>query len=180
MNYLRKIIAVLIFAFLMIGNNIAFAQNVQLPEQKIKAGLFYNFIKYSSWPDYVFLDQNSPIQICLYGGDAFNGALNPLQDKTAQMRKINIVSIKSISEIQNCHAVFIHNSQKNDLENLMNLAEQNAVLLISDIPDFSKHGGMVELSNSQDRRIHLFLNHESIHRAGLKIGNELAKLESKL
>jgi len=176
-GFFKKTIRILAIAILVFGNGLnAHAAPVQLPEHKIKAGLVYNFIKYSFWPESAFPAHESPLHICLFGGDAFNGALDPLQGRTAQMRKINIKKITAMEQFSQCHTVFIHRSEARNLDIIMETARPFPVLLMSDIEGFSQKGGMVELSNPNDRRIHLYLNQVAIDNAGLKVGSQLIKL----
>lgn len=156
--------------------SLAHASNLQLQDQKIKAGLLYNFLKYTSWPAHAFDGSATAFEICLVGGDALNGAMNPLQGRTAQMRTINIKRIDNADHLATCHLAFIHQSQESDLAELMAAAKEHSVLLISDIEEFSRKGGMVEFSNSEETRIHLYLNNPAIAEAGLVVGTQLTKL----
>lgn len=164
-----------IFAALFIGIGPAGAA-VQLQEQKIKAGLLYNFVKYTSWPQSSFAKPDDPFQICLLGGDSFEGALDPLQGRTAQKRSINILKIYEPDSLSRCHVAFIHRSQKENIVQILDAVRGQPVLLLSDIDDFSRIGGMVEFSNPTQKRIQLYLNKHDIESAGLFVGDPLLKL----
>ena len=152
------------------------AEAVRLQENKIKAGLLYNFIKYTSWPKGAFHDPAEAFQVCLYGGDAFEGALDPLQGRTAQQRSINIRRISRLNNLAWCHAVFIHRSEAQNLSSVLQKMKGVPALLISDIAGFCQKGGMVEFSNPTQKRIELCLNRNVIADAGLGVGDPLIKL----
>lgn len=165
-----------IFCLSFMVANVYASTPLQLNEQKVKAGLIYNFIKYSHWPEGVFSGPEQPFQICLVGGDAFDGALDPMQGRTAQKRIISIKRVSRPEMIYGCHVAFIHRNQKSNLSPLLETAKFQHILTVSDIDNFSALGGMVEFSNPRDRRVHLYLNHGAINEAGLQVGDQLVKL----
>ena len=172
---LKKIIVFSVFGTLICSNVYA-AEYIRLQEQKIKAGLVYNFIKYSYWPQEAFLKTNEPFQVCLFGGDAFDGALDPLQGRTAQKRSINIKEIDDLSALHDCHMVYIHEDEADDIGSILKAVQSQYILTISDIKNFSKRGGMVELSRSPNNRILLRINSKAINASGLHVGEQLLKL----
>lgn len=172
-------VALLTAAILMALPFSALAQNTghfELNEQKIKAGLVYNFLKYTSWPVSSGLEKNRSIRVCLLGGDSFDGYLSPLHGRTAQQYKIEIDSIPTPEEGRNCNMVFIHRSRIEDLPDILKSLESSGALTVSDIPRFAEKGGMIELSMQKDQRIHLFINGRAARNSGLVIQDRLLKL----
>jgi hypothetical protein len=180
MGILRKILVFLILAVgalsISFSTANARAAEIKLQEQKIKAGLLYNFIKYSTWPRNAFIAAEEPFQICLLGGDAFEGALDPLQGRTAQQRPINIKQTGNSASLRGCHVVFINKNQQDNLNSILAAVKDTQTLTVSDIDGFSKQGGMVEFSKSAKNRIGLRLNKGAIDDSGLKVGDQLQKL----
>lgn len=150
------------------------AETLRLHEQKIKAGLLYNLLKYSVWPPEVFAKGDS-FHVCLYGGDAFQSALDPLQGRTAQQRIINIKKIYNLDELSACHVVFISQSQQEKLPLILETLKNHPVLTVSDIEKFSQKGGMVEFARSENR-IRLHFNQSAIDRERMYVGEQLLKL----
>jgi hypothetical protein len=175
----KAIMAILIGAFLLLPATGRGGEPLRLQEQKIKAGLLYNFIKYTTWPEEAFSKPEEPFQICLLGGDAFDGALDPLNGRTAQMRLINIReigSLDSLSSLGECHIVFVHRDMKDGLSDILLATKNYPILTISDIEDFARKGGMVEFSQPSGKRISLYLNTNAIQQGGLRVGDPLIKL----
>jgi hypothetical protein len=148
-------------------------QKLQLYEQKIKAGLVYNFLKYTDWPEGDKAEGR--LRICLYGEDPFDGYLTPLQGRTAQQAVIDIAIIKRISEADNCNMVVIGQSRADDIPALLGFLKGKHVLTVSDISRFARQGGMVELTK-EGSKIGLYINKDAVSRAGLDIQNQMLKL----
>jgi len=142
-----------------------------LHEQKIRAGIVYNFLKFTQWPS----SNDQRLQMCLYGGDAFGGNLAPLSGKTAQQRTIAIRRINTIPSIARCDAVYIHESQQAFLDDILRQIRGQPVLTLSDIPGFARRGGMVELAREQ-QRIQLYINQGEAANAGIRIADNIQRL----
>ncbi len=153
------------------------AEPMTLQESKIKAGLVYNFLKYTHWSDFN-ITNSKQLEICLLGGDPFEGALYPLDGRTAQQYTIKISQPPSVTETSNCSLVIIHRSQENNLAQILQALKGKNIMTLSDIGQFSRKGGMVELS-MQDQRIHLYINQQAVSSSGLQIDDRLLKLAER-
>jgi hypothetical protein len=151
------------------------AQAVKLEEQKIKAGLIYNFLKYTYWPADSDSARNLRLRLCLYGKDSFQGTLNSLEGRTAQNYQINILHIDAIGDLSSCSLVFIPEGEKKNLASLLRAVEGLPVLTVSDIGNFSKNGGIVEFA-TVDQRIKIFLNRPQMKAARLRMEDRLLRL----
>lgn len=147
-------------------------QPLALYEQKIKAGLVYNLIKYTQWPEKTIGEK---LHLCLFGGDPFNGYLAPLEGRTAQQVTISIKRINDIPATKNCHILVIHEDQKSQLAGLLASLENENILTVSDIKAFATQGGMVELAK-ENEKISLHINNNSIIQNRLKIDDRMLKL----
>jgi hypothetical protein len=153
------------------------ADRIRLEEQKIQAGLIYNFLKYTTWP----ASATSPaskneLSVCLLGGDPFSGNLYPLNGRTAQHYIIKITRPVSVSEAENCDVVFVNSNQEENLLGVLGSLKGKGILTVSNIPSFSKRGGMVEFSKGRDQRIHLYINRAALDAAGLTVNSRLLNL----
>lgn len=150
------------------------AGTVRLQENKIKAGLVYNFLKYTSWPE-DGRSNNKDLQVCLLGGDSFGGALYPLSGRTAQQKTIHVREIDN-GEVTSCNLVFINKAHDYEIENILSNLKYHSVLTLSDSQNFSRKGGMVEFSKEKDQRIHLVINNKLIKESGLMVEGRLLRL----
>lgn len=150
--------------------------DIQLNAQKIEAGLIYNFLKYTAWPQSSLSGSNPNMVVCLYGGDSFDGHLDPLEGRTAQQYVIAIRQIYRIEQLDACHLVFIPQSRQGDLQKILARIKNKTVLTVSNIPDFAAQGGMVEFFTGADHRMHLNINTKAVRSAGLHIQDRMVKL----
>ena len=156
-------------------------QPLQLYEQKIKAGLVYNLLKYTEWPNISAAQHDKPaenstkLQICLLGDDPFDGYLSPLEGRTAQQATITITHITQVQQTESCNAVIIHRNQAHQLHQLLQFLRGKNVLTISDIAQFAEQGGMIEMTR-QDEKIALHINKDSLDSAKLNIDARMLKL----
>jgi hypothetical protein len=149
-----------------------------LNEQKIQSGLIYNFIKATHWPANR-LEKQTTLNICLIGGDPFDGYLHPLQGRTAQKLTIDIRVVKFSPNTADCHFAFIHNNLESRLPEILAFFKNRPTLTASAIPGFAQQGGMIEFSQ-KEHRVHLLMNREAAHRAGLSIENQIARLAEEV
>jgi len=177
-------IGCLLIAVIFIDLPAAYAQTTApLYEQKIKAGLVYNLIKYTEWPNTISMQDSKNtdshntvvLKVCLFGEDPFDGYLSPLQGRTAQQATIAISHITQIQQAQDCSAVVVNRDQEQQLQPLLQFLQGKNVLTISDITHFAERGGMVELTR-QDEKIALHINKNSLDSAKLGIDARMLKL----
>lgn len=161
-----------IIALLLIGYipPAAAEENLKLYEQDIKAGLIYNFLKYTIWPG-----NGSSMTVCLFGDDPFRKYLKPMEERTVNQRPIVIRQINTVQETDGCHLLFVNAGEKTRWTRLRaNLAEKN-ILTVSDYPGFANAGGMIEFGHN-GKRINATLNMEAVTAAGLRVEDRLLKL----
>lgn len=149
----------------------AHGETTGLYEQKIKAGLVYNFLKYTAWPT----NGTNTLNVCLFGGEALDGYLTPLTGRTAQQTPIAIVRISRANEVTNCNLVFIPQTQEGAMSDLLAATKGRPILTVSDIARFARRGGMVELT-SEDQHVGLAINKDTVERSGLSIQDRMLKL----
>lgn len=154
----------------------AMANNLQLTEQKIKAGLLYNFIKHTTWPAEAVPDVDSrPLTVCVYGKDIFEDYLRPMEGRTVKQRKILVKHIESTDESASCEILFIGSAAQQDWPPLREFLEQRQVLTVSDFPGFAHKGGMIEFQQ-KEMRIGAIFNLDAFRNADLQIGEPLLTL----
>lgn len=150
----------------------AFAQNVQLAEQKIKVGMLYNFLKYTNWPA---ADATQNIVVCIYGEDPFSGNLQAMQGRSVNQRSIVIRSISDASEAASCHLMIIDADKKESWPQLHRALEGKSVLTVSEYEGFTEAGGMIEFGHSESH-ITVKMNTEAVAAAQLSVQARLRNL----
>ncbi len=76
---------------------------------------------------------------------------------------------------KNCHVFFISQSKKQMLPKVLKDFEGASVLLIGDVPNFARLGGMINLTESKGK-LGMEVNLKNSRKAGLKISSRLLRL----
>ena len=154
-----------------------------LPAQVFKEydlkGLFlYNFGQFVDWPSDAFPSPTSPLVIGVLGQDRFGKTLDDLtQTETPPKRKLKIERSRRFSDLQNCHILFIDQSESANLDEILRKCHGKPILTVSDIEGFSRRGGMIEfITDEKQRRIRLRINNTAAKESRLAISSKLLKL----
>ncbi|HVZ68895.1 MAG TPA: YfiR family protein [Rhizomicrobium sp.] len=149
-------------------------ENFQLVEQEIKAGLLYNFLKYTQWPQ----DRtNGTAVVCLLGGDPFDGHLQPMAGRTVNQHGIELRSVHTAREAEACSLLYVNASEKPDWPMLQRTLTGKSVLTVSDFDGFAQSGGMIEFTRI-DKRIGVKINVDAVTAAHLTVQDRLLHLAS--
>ncbi len=150
------------------------AETLQLHEQEIKAGLLYNFLKYTDWPP-AGMEKSSSITVCIFGGDPFEGYLEPMAGRTVNQREIALRTIHKIEDAGACHLLFVNAGEKERWPQLLESLQGKPVLTVSDGGGFADAGGAIEFGR-KDNHISVNLNMEAVMAARLHVQDRLLKL----
>jgi hypothetical protein len=150
-------------------------EDIKLYEQEIKAGLLYNFLKYTNWPQERMAGSNK-INLCVFGPDPFGGYLLPLRGRGVNQKEISLSTIVDIGEdINSCHLLFINASEKAKWPELSKYLVGKNIVTVSDIKGFTSSGGMIEFTRNNDR-VSVELNEDALAAANLSVQDRLRKL----
>jgi len=170
----------LVFAALSIAMSVAQGaraeENVQLIEQKIKAGLIYNFLKYTQWPA-GSRQTTGPVVVCMLGGDSFDGNLQPMSGRTVNERAIEVRGIDSAAQIAPCALLIINGAKKLEWPQLKAALANQSIMTVSDFEGFASVGGMLEFTRA-DNRIGVTINTDAVQATHLVVQDRLLKLAS--
>jgi hypothetical protein len=173
-NHARKLVAISLATMLMLP---AQAADVQLVEQQIKAGLLYNFLKYTQWPPERAQRAGAAIRVCLFGGDPFDGHLQPMAGRTVNEHVIEVRNVRTVTDADDCSLLFVHADQKENWPELQKALAGKSVLTVSDFQGFALSGGMIEFTRTANR-ISVTINTEPISSANLQVEDRLLRLAS--
>ncbi len=148
---------------------------------KVKAAYLYNFAKFIEWPDDALGDEEAPFVIGVLGDDPFGRSL----DDTVKAKKIatRAVEIRRLrwskqvdrAKLEGCHILYISNSERSRLKQIVAALEDQPVLLVADMPGFASDGGMIGFV-LEKQRIIFEINREALEQAKLKASARLLKL----
>ncbi len=171
MRILRTALAAL--AALLCAAPAAAQNSVRLAEQDIKAGLLYNFLRYTEWP----APASGAMVVCVYGRDPFSGRLTPMSGRTVNRQAIRIRFIDAQAEIDGCSMLFVNAEERSDWPGLRTYLTRRHVLTVSDYDGFARAGGMIEFARANDR-VAVRVNPGAAEAADLVIQERLLRLAS--
>jgi hypothetical protein len=152
------------------------AQHSKPTEYEVKAAYLYSFGKFVDWPAKVIQIQSESFAICVLGQDPFGPALDAaLSDETIAGTKIVAKRIPTPQNALSCRVLFISSSENPRLKQILATLADASVLTVSDLPQFTQRGGMVQFV-LEGNRIRFEVNLATARHAGLTLSSELLKV----
>ncbi len=144
------------------------------PEYKLKAALLFKLTRFVSWPE---MDSDeSQFNICVLGDNVFGNTLEPLRDRQANQKAINIEYFDQSADIDTfCDLLFIEESKEPFLSSILDRFRTRGVLTISDISGFAEMGGIVEFT-LVNNKVGFKVNRSSAKAAELSLAAPLLQL----
>lgn len=182
---------------------VGLSKNATEVEYEVKAAFIYNFIKFTEWPTEKQESQDSSHQmtIGILGDNPFGSTFNPIIGKEAHGQKIALVEIPGFHEfyskyqnkdkafaayltqyqemIEACDVLFICESEKDHIDELLSYLSGKMILTISDLSGFAKKGGIIGFVKDNNK-VRFEINLEAARKEGIKIRAQLLKLAKEL
>lgn len=175
-RYGRLLSQLIAFACITLLCTNAFANGAaNSTEYKLKAAYLYQFTKFTQWPGRLFIDKETPIQICILGKNPFGKSLDSFSGKVSQGRNLSIKYLSSPHNIVNCHVIFISKSEDKNLPQILQQIKKAPVLSVSDIDNFAQRGGIIGFVAKQ-RKLGLEINIDASRSSGAKISSKLLEV----
>jgi len=144
-------------------------------EQRIKAAFLYQFTKFVKWPSEALGDSDAPVQVCVLGADPFGSALDALDGKQTQGRKVAVRRVKTVDDALGCHLLFVGITKRSRLRDALSSLGGKPVLTVGDMPGFAKHGGMINFI-VKNNKVRFEINTDATERSGLSMSSRLLAL----
>lgn len=153
-----------------------YAQSKPALEYRIKAAFIYKIIKFVEWPGSRFGSSQAPFFVCVLGEDPFGESLEKIfEGKVAHGRALSVKRSEELSDLEDCHIIFISGSEAKNLEKILKAIQSNSVLTIGDTENFSLSGGMIGFQK-KGKKLQLEINLKTTQKAGLSISSKLLVL----
>ena len=151
------------------------AQEANPTEYQVKAAYLYNFGKFIEWPASTAGPGNS-FSICVLGEDPFGATL----DKTIAGENINgkkavVRRFAKLQDAVHCHILFISSTEEARLAEILAVLDGASVLTVSDIPQFTQRGGMIQFVKEANK-VRFEVNLTPAERDGLALNSQLLKV----
>jgi hypothetical protein len=174
-NKLFQYCLIIFFLLFSSSTNIP-AQSDARPEYALKAVFLFNFAQFVDWPASAFADSQKPLVIGVLGNDPFGKYL----DETIAGEKVNNRSLavqryQHIEDVDTCHILFICESEKGEINDIVAGLNGRSILTVSDIEGGAKAGIMIRFI-TEKKKVRLKINVEAAKSASLSISSKLLRL----
>jgi hypothetical protein len=140
---------------------------------KLQSIFIYNFIKQIEWPAAV---SKGDFVIGVLGATPLQNELENLaKSKKVDNRKISVLHFADVSEISNCHIVFVPAMEADKISRVKTAIKQRPTLIVSEKEGATKDGAMINFV-VRDYKQKFELNEDLASRQNLKVSAYLKKL----
>jgi hypothetical protein len=144
-------------------------------EYDVKAAFLYSFPSFVGWPNQALPDTASILTIGILGEDPFGDAFRAFAHKAAGGRLAKIKRSTRLQELPLCHVLFICNSERRYLPQILEHLRGRPVLTVGDTDGFAEAGVMMNF-RLEENRVRFDINSAAAERASLVVSAKLLKL----
>lgn len=153
----------------------ALGQQTTLSDQQLKAAFVLNFIRYTEWPERAFAAPDSPIAVCVLGGDLAATALGGIVGKVVKGHVVQVKAASTVEEARVCQVLYVPDADLRRYVPTLRALQQQPVLTVSEAEGFVDAGGMIGLVHA-DTRLQFEVNVGAVQQAQLKASSQLLRL----
>jgi hypothetical protein len=151
-------------------------QQPKVSEYQVKATYLYNFGRFVHWPPNATATKGDSFSICVLGQDPFGPTLDStLAGEMLDGKPLAVKRISTPRDAGECRILFVSSTEEHHLKEILAAVEQAGVLTVSDIPGFSRRGGMIQFVMEGDR-VRFEINLTTAESARLVLSSELLKV----
>jgi hypothetical protein len=165
------------FALLWVFLASSSIQSQQKPsDYQVKAAYLYNFGRFVEWPVMVAATKGDSFTVCILGEDPFGSTLDAtLAGEAIGGKHVVPKRISTPQESPGCQILFLSAAEAGRLNKVMEGLDKEAILTVSDIPQFLQRGGMIQFV-MDGNRVRFEVNLAATQRVGLTLSSELLKV----
>jgi hypothetical protein len=168
-------LAAVTFIWTLVAVPFPWAQGPKPTDYDVKAVYLYNFGRFVEWPASVTIKSDS-FTVCVLGQDPFGPALDAaLAGETIGGKSVAAKRISTPQEAASCQILFMSSAEDSRLNKILETLDKGAVLTVSDMPQFSQRGGMIQFV-LEAKKVRFEVNLTAVQRAGLTLSSELLKV----
>jgi hypothetical protein len=166
--------AMLLWSLLMVPYLLS--QQSKPNEYQVKATYLYNFGRFVKWPGTVPAGKGDSFRVCVLGQDPFGTILDStLAGEALDGKPVVLRRISRPQEAGECRILYISSTEEKRLKEILTAVDENGVLTVSDIPGFTRRGGIIQFVLEGDR-VRFEINLASAESARLVLSSELLKV----
>jgi len=165
----------LAIAWIVIGAVSLHAQQSSPTENEVKSAYLYNFGKFVEWPA-----RGAAVgeffTLCVLGDDNFGSTLEAtIAGESINGKRALVKHVAKPQDGVSCRILFIGSSEQRRLKEILAVLDNTSVLTVSDMPQFTRRGGMIQFV-MEANRVRFEVNLTSAERTGLILSSQLLRL----
>ena len=169
------IIGCLSIGMLLPGSISAEERQISATASDLKAAYIFNFVRFTDWPTLRDKSNGSLRLNVLNDQKIFDTLYLLSQEKSGQEMGLEVQSCLEDECLKQSSIIFIGKAEDIEYKKLLRFLNGNAVLTISDIPGFSRNGGMIEISQDGNRMT-FTINLDTVKKSDLYVSAQLLQL----
>lgn len=156
------------------------AQQPKPNEYQVKATYLYNFGRFVKWPETAPAGKGDSFSVCVLGQDPFGSVLDStLAGEALEGKPVVLRRLSKPQDAGDCRILFISTTEEKHLKEILTALDENGVLTVSDMPGFTRRGGMIQFVLEGDR-VRFEINLSSAESARLVLSSELLKVATNV
>jgi hypothetical protein len=169
-----------VFALAFFATTGLLAQQRRPNEYQVKATYLYNFGRFVKWPGTMPAGKGDSFSVCVIGQDPFGSILDStLAGEALDGKPVVLRRISKPQDAGECRILFISSTEEKHLSEIITALNQSGVLTVSDMPGFTRRGGMIQFVLEGDR-VRFEINLASAESARLVLSSELLKVAASV
>jgi YfiR/HmsC-like len=165
---------------LLFAGTVLLAQQQKPSEYQVKATYLYNFGRFVKWPAPVLSAKGASFAVCVLGQDPFGSILDStLAGETLDGKPVVLHRFSKPQDLAECRILFISSNEAKHLDEILTALDESGILTVSDMPDFTRRGGMIQFVLEGDR-VRFEINLASAQSAKLVLSSELLKVAASV
>jgi len=156
------------------------AQQPRVSEYHLKAVYLYNFGRFVQWPPNATAAKGDSFSICVLGQDPFGPSLDStIAGETLDGKPLAVKRISTLRDAAERRILFISSTEEKHLKEILTALDDSGVLTVSDMPGFTRRGGMIQFVLEGDK-VRFEINLASAESARLVLSSELLKVAASV
>ena len=144
--------------------------NTSISEYLLKSIQLYRICLFTHWPDTEA--QGAYFHIGILGESQQSGQIDIPIDKKIHYKNVVLMKIEKVTRLKDVEVLFIHESEKNRLPEILQSIQDKPILTVGDSPGFSEDGVMVNFY-VKEGQVLFELNRRQIRESPLKVDPQL-------
>jgi hypothetical protein len=147
-----------------------------MTEYDLKSAYLFNFGKFVRFTPSDAVVKRQSFDFCIVGEDPLGKTLDDLAaNEQLDGKAVHIVRLKTAAEAHGCSIAYISASEGARVGADLDALRGQAVLTVSDAPNFLQHGGMIQFVIVANH-VRFAVNLDAVRSAQLSLSSELLKV----